>query len=204
MEYFTHILLGIIVTFIGLLAPGMLNMTSLKVALERGEKSGQQFALGASVIIFIQALIALFFAKKFSDNPNLLDEIETAGTVVFFALSVFFFIKTRSKFKLKKQEGKFKNYFFQGLAMSSMNMLKIPYYLAISTYLGAQGYMLMEKPYHLSFAVGGGMGAYFLFLTYIIFAKVIHKRANFIARNINYILCLLFLFLGVMTLVVKN
>lgn len=199
MGYITHILLGIISIFIGLLPPGMLNMTAVQLTVEKGKKQSQLFSIGASIVVFIQAGIALVFAKELNKNPDLLADLEVAGTIVFFALAVFFFIKTRSKINFKAKKEKRNNYFFQGFLMSTMNMLAIPFFLAVSTYLGAEGLLKMEKSYVISFVFGSALGAYFLFLIYIIFAKIIIKRANFIARNINYILSLLFLFLGILT-----
>ncbi|MDT0551695.1 LysE family transporter [Urechidicola vernalis] len=199
MEYITHVLLGIISIFIGLLPPGMLNMTAVQLTVDKGQKESQLFSMGAALVVFIQAGIALFFAKQLNRNPKLLENIEVAGIVVFFVLAVFFFIKTRSTFKFKVKKEKKNNYFFQGFLMSTMNMLAIPFFLAVGTYLSSNELLIMENTYELSFVFGAGVGAYLLFLTYIVFAKVIIQRANFIAKNINYILSLLFLFLGVLT-----
>lgn len=199
MEYITHILLGIISIFIGLLPPGMLNMTAVQLTVEKGQKQSQLFSIGASLVVFVQAGIALFFAKQLNKNPELLANLEVAGIVVFFALAVFFFMNTRSKFQFKGKKERNNNYFFQGFLMSTMNMLAIPFFLAVGTYLSSNELLVMESSYELSFVFGAGLGAYLLFLTYIVFAKIIIRRANFIAKNINYILSLLFLFLGLLT-----
>ena len=199
MEYIIHLLLGILATFIGLLAPGMLNMTAVQITVEKSQRESRLFSMGASAIIFVQASIALFFANYLSQHPDVIKTLEVGGIFVFFALAIFFFMKTRTKFNLKKKKGKSENYFMRGILMSSMNMLAIPFYLGISTYLGAEGYLKMESLYVFTFVFGAMFGAYLLFFTYIAFAKVIIKRANFIARNINYILSLLFLVLGIWT-----
>lgn len=199
MVYIIHILLGIFATFIGLLAPGMLNMTAVQITVEKTQKESRLFSMGAASIIFVQAGIALFFANYLSQNPDVIESLETGGIFVFFALAIFFFLKTRSKLNFKKKKEKDGNYFVRGVLMSSMNMLAIPFYLGISTYLGTEGLLKMESSYIFTFVFGAMLGAYLLFFTYIAFAKVIIKRANFIARNINYILSLLFLALGVWT-----
>lgn len=202
MEYLLHFVLGIFATYLGLLAPGMLNMTAVQVTVDKGTKLAYSFSVGASLIIFGQAGIALFFSTYLNKHPNILELIENVGVFVFFVLAIVFFIKTRSKFNFRKHKQKRKGtYFFRGVLMSTMNMLAIPFYLVISTYLGTKGLLLMGFEYIFIFMTGTMFGAYLIFATYISFAKIIIKRANFIARNINYILSLLFLFLGVMTLV---
>ena len=199
MEYLIHILLGIFATFIGFLAPGMINMTAVQIAIEKGVQKSRVFAFGASIIILIQASIAIYFSTYLSQNPSVIESLEVGGIFVFFALAIFFFMKTRSKLNIKEKKEKEKGYFVRGVLMSSMNMLAIPFYLGISTFLGAEDYLKMETAYVFTFVFGAMFGAYLLFFTYIAFAKVIIKRANFIARNINYILSLLFLVLGIWT-----
>ena len=199
MDYLIHILLGIFATFIGFLAPGMLNMTAVQIAIEKGVQESRTFAFGAATIILIQASIAIYFSTYLSQNPSVIESLEVGGIFVFFALAIFFFMKTRSKLNIKEKKEKEKGYFVRGVLMSSMNMLAIPFYLGISTFLGAEDYLKMESSYIFTFVFGAMFGAYLLFFTYIAFAKVIIKRANFIAKNINYILSLLFLVLGIWT-----
>lgn len=199
MEYITHVILGILATFVGFLPPGMLNMTAVQLTIERGVKQSQLFSLGASFVVFLQASIALFFAKKLNSNPELLVNFEVAGIVVFFALSILFFMKTRSKFKFKSKKDNKNNFFFRGILMALMNMLAIPFYLGVSSYFVANDWLQMDTTSIILFVFGTALGAYMLFITYIVFAKIIIVRANFIARNINYILSVLFLVLGILT-----
>ena len=85
--------------------------------------------------------------------------------------------------------------------MSSVNMLVIPYYLVLSSVLEAKGLLAMKQPFISIFVAGVFLGALALFTVYVLFASVIEKKAQFIAKNINYILSLLFLILGIMTLI---
>ncbi|GAB1309251.1 hypothetical protein KH5_19340 [Urechidicola sp. KH5] len=196
MHYITPFFVALGATCLGLLPPGMLNMTAMKIALEKGRGEAKKFAFGAATIIFFQGIIALFFAKQFHENPKLIEGIEIIAGTGLFILAVFFFIKARLKYKSSGKKRISGQYYFQGVLMSSMNMLKIPYYLAITTYLGAKGHMILEKPYAIIFAFGGGTGALLLFFSYIRFAPIIEQRAQFIARNINYILTILFVILS--------
>ena len=198
MEFITHILLGIVTTYIAYLAPGMLNMTAVQIAIDNGTKKAAMFSIGSSFVVTFQASIALLFANYLHQHPEILQQLEVAGVFVFFTLAILFFVKTRFKFKYRerKQRG---NFILRGVGMSFMNMLAIPFYLGIGTYLATKGLLIMETTYVLFFAVGTLIGAGILFYSYIAFAKIIKERASFIARNINYILSGLFLFLGIMT-----
>ena len=82
-----------------------------------------------------------------------------------------------------------------------MNMLAIPFYLVLSSVLEKKGLLIMDQPYISIFVGGVFLGAFSLFVVYVLFAALIEKRAQFIARNINYILSVLFLVLGILTLI---
>jgi threonine/homoserine/homoserine lactone efflux protein len=199
MLFFSHFLYGLLMGYGGLLAPGMLNMTAVRYAIDRGLKQGVIFSAGAASVVFIQAMIALFFADYLNKHPHILDNLTLAGVFVFFALAVFFFLQARKKFKGegKKRKG---SVYFIGAFMSSINMLAIPFYLAISAYLSSKNKLILEQPYIVIFIIGASLGAFLLFVTYAYFASYITKKVQFIAKNINYILSILFLVLGIVTI----
>ena len=199
MSYIIHVLYGVVMAYFGLISPGMLNMTALKIRINTGKTESLKFALGASIIVFFQAGIALFFADYFAKNPKIIEILKTAGVFVFFALAIFFFVLSR-KTMATNTKNTSKNYFVRGLAMSSVNMLAIPFYLGLSIYLVSVNKIVIQQPYIFLFVIGAAMGSFLLFYTYIFFAKIIIKKVSFIATNINIILSLLFLGLGILTL----
>lgn len=200
MIYILHVFYGLIMAYFGLISPGMLNMTVLKIRINVGKTESLKFALGAALIIFFQAGIALFFAEFLIENPKVIAALKMVGIFVFFILAIFFFMLSRKKMEAKSEISK-GNYFFKGLAMSSVNMLAIPFYLGVSIYLGSVNKIIIEQPYILLFCMGAATGSFLLFYTYIFFAEIISKKISFIATNINIILSLLFLSLGIFTLI---
>lgn len=200
MIYILHVFYGLIMAYFGLISPGMLNMTVLKIRLHVGKIESIKFALGAALIVLFQSGIALFFAEFFIENPKIIEILKTVGVFVFFILAVFFFFLSRKKVGGNNIISK-GNFFVKGLAMSSVNMLAIPFYLGISIFLAAENKIIIEQPYIYLFILGAATGSFLLFYTYIFFAKMISKKISFIATNINIILSLLFLSLGIFTLV---
>lgn len=200
MIYIQHVFYGLIMAYFGLISPGMLNMTVLKTRIHVGKMESVKFASGAALIVFLQAGIALFFAEFLIENPKVIETLKMAGIFVFFILSIFFYMLSRKKMEAKSKMSK-GNYFFKGMAMSSVNMLAIPFYLGISIYLGSINKIIIEQPYIFLFILGAATGSFLLFYTYIFFAKIISDKISFIAKNINIILSLLFLSLGIFTLI---
>lgn len=186
--------------FLGLILPGMLNMTVVKTTIEKNRREGFLFALGASIVVIFQAFIALAFTKFFANNPHIIERLKIVGVFVLFILAIAFFFQARKKFKGEGSKRKGKS-FVLGLLMSSMNMLVIPFYLVLSSLLESRGLLILAQPYISLFVLGVFLGSLSLFLVYRQFATIIKKRAHFIARNINYILSILFFILGILTVI---
>lgn len=199
MQYILHLFLGFVMAFVGVIPPGMLNMTAVNIKINKSKKAALLFSLGAAIIVIPQAYIALAFAKYFIKYPEIIERFKMGGVFVLFAMSIFFFVQAQRKLKAggTKKTG---NYFIIGITLSSINMLAIPYYFFFSSIFEKKDWLIMAQPYINLFVVGAFLGTFLLFITYIIFAGLIEKKVQFIARNINYILSILFLLLGIFLL----
>lgn len=198
MEYLHTFLLAVLVAFVGFMPPGMINMTSMKVSLEHHRREAVLFVAGAVTVILLQSFIAVTFAKYLAHNPYIIQYLTYAAIVIFLGLAFLFYRQARQQVRMQLKERK-QNGYLAGMAMSSMNMLAIPFFLGYSTLLEAKGWLMLEPPHNYVFSLGAMAGSFLLFFIYILFAEYIHKRVQFLARNINYILSLLFLTLALIT-----
>ena len=192
MNYILPLVIGFLASFLGFLAPSMLNMTTARISIEKGKKEGILFALGASSIVFV----AVTFSKYLVANPEVIKQLKTAGIFVLLGLSVFFFIQARKKINVKKTNKKGNSY-VTGLVMSSLNMMAIPFYLVMATLAESKGWMHIEQPFSTLYVVGAVVGIFTVLSLYGVFAEIIAKRVQFISKNINYILSLLFIVLAI-------
>jgi threonine/homoserine/homoserine lactone efflux protein len=193
MNYILPFIVGYIAAFVGLIAPSMLNMTAAKTSLDKGKAEGIKFAAGAATVVIVQAFIAVYFAEKIT--PEIITKLQTAAIFVLLALAVFFFMQARKKFKAEGKDKKGSSYII-GLGMSSLNMLAVPFYLGMAKVGEAKFGMSIEAPFSYIYVIGAVLGAFSLFSIYASFAEIIAKKAQFIAKNINYILAVLFVVLA--------
>ena len=200
MSLLTNLLLGFLISVVGVALPGLINMTGLKVCIERGFKAGLRFCFGASATIFLQAWAAVAFAGFLAKNTEWLSFLKGTGIFIFLILSVVFFFQAR-KPKIKDASPKKGKPFLLGMAIAAMNMLNIPFYFTASTFLEASGQLVITFPYYFSFIGGIVLGAFASLFAYVKFAKWILQYARFFARNLNYFLSGLFLFLALIQLV---
>lgn len=195
IDVLLHFIVGFLMAYIGLLPPGMLNMTTARTTLLHGINKSLRFASGACIIVGIHGVIAFYFAEFLKTNPQIIANLRIAGMFVLAGLSYFFWKKAKSQFRISGKED-LKNPFIAGLVMSSLNMLGIPFYLGMSTILASKELIILEWPYNMFLTMGATLGSFTLFMTYGYFANVIDKKIGFISKNINLILSIVFLILS--------
>ena len=196
MEYLNHLLLGFGITFLPVAIPGMINMTGVSVSIRRVWHDGLLFAMGASVALFIQAFIATTFSGYLSTHPKVMHFLQRAAVAVFLLLSLVFLhqaVKAKVARGADSRQGKAHVF---GFAIAAMNPLKIPYLFTVGTFLEAHGLLLPSLPNRTFFATGVMLGAAAILSLYAHFSRFIQRRANYLARNINFFLSALCFFLA--------
>lgn len=194
MTFIVAIFLGLIISIVGIIIPGMLNMTVAKIRINENQKQALRFALGAVVIVFVQCFFGTYFAKFLDANPVFSDGLKKIGTFIFIGLTVAFLIMG---FKAKKQkaievkiEAK-RNRFFYGMALSAFNMFAIPWYAITSLMMASKELFHYDMISIVSFSISAALGTYFVFYLYAKFFKLIEHKLTFIVKNINFLIAAL-------------
>ncbi|PHN08292.1 LysE family translocator [Flavilitoribacter nigricans] len=195
MQYFNQFFLGWAMGTVGIILPGIVNMTVVDVSIRKGMKEAVRYSAGGSVAIFLQVFIAVAFTGYLSKNPGVFNFLKQASVFVFLALSIAFFVLAR-KAQVKKAEDKTRRSFLLGFVVSCMNALAIPYFFAVSAYFRAREWISADWPCRWIYILGTTIGAFGLLLVYARFAQYIANRTQNFSRNINYILSIFFLSLA--------
>lgn len=188
-HYFILLFFGFLAAAIGVSLPGLLNMTAVKVAQERGKKASVLYIAGALSVIFIQTYVAIFFAKLIDSSPFITEILHEIGLVIFGSLTLYFLIFAKRKKKEDNEEVKrLKNPFVYGVLLALINVFSIPYYVFLSVTLASYHYPIFDLAYTVVFVIGVVLGSALMFYAYIaIFKKVANENA-FLLRNINYVI----------------
>ncbi len=188
MNYATSVFLGFAASCIAIVPPGLLNMTAAKVGLREGRTRALVFAAGASMVVFMQTLIAVFFAKYIDRSPDVVLILREIGLVVFAAITVFFYLKGENK-PVEQEDSKLnskRSRFFLGVLLSALNLFPIPFYVFVSITFASYDYFEFEQPFINLFVLGSGLGAFFAFYCYIAFFKKMESKTAFLIKNMNY------------------
>ena len=202
MTYALPVLLGFAATCFAIVPPGLLNMTAAKMGVREGQTRALVFALGASVIVLMQTLIAVVFAQYLDKNPDVIVTLREVGLAVFIALTIYYFV-TAKQIKPEKEVAMHskRSRFFMGMLLSALNFFPIPFYVFVSITLATYDYFFFEQIFIYSFVLGSGIGAFFAFYCYIAFFKKMEARTAFVIKNMNYIIGTVTGVISILTLV---
>lgn len=195
--------LGFFIAAIGIIPPGLINMTAAKASLKDGRNEAIFFAIGATVIVFFQSFLALLFANFINNHPSVINSLQEIGLFIFISLTIYFLWKAK-KPKNSKTEIKVRsktNRFFYGMLLASLNLFPIPYYVFISITLATYGYFYFLPSFIYAFVVGVVAGTFLVFYLYILFFKKRESKSSFLINNGNYIFAILTGLVSIITLI---
>lgn len=191
-----------IAALVGVIPPGLVNMSVAKTCVERGRKNGMFAALGASVTVLFQALIAILLAKYIFDNPFVRNILLRTGLVIFGIMAIYFFVKAKQhhpEFKVPEQAGS--RSFFKGFGVSALNIFPIPYFCVISTAFNAKGTVDYGNLEILLFMLAAGLGTFTTLYFYVLSFLKIESKTQTFSKYSNYFMAALMAILVVIALI---
>jgi cytochrome c biogenesis protein CcdA len=165
-------------------------MTAAKVNLKEGKASAYWFVLGAVIVIFFQAALAILFAQFIKDHPDVIVLLREVGFGIFLVLSIYFLFiakkPKKKKDKIKKKSTSTR--FFLGMLLSALNFFPIPYYVFVSVTLASYSLFYFDVSHILIFVTGVVLGSFLVFYFYITFFQKIQNKTDYLMRNMNTII----------------
>ncbi|MGM8362893.1 hypothetical protein ACSV4D_13350 [Flavobacterium sp. ARAG 55.4] len=182
MKIIQNIAVGFIVSFLGSLPLGYLNIVGLEVYSKLGLEPLVFYILGVICIEAFVAYYTLIFAHQLVQNKKLMKGIEVFG--VFFLLVVAFIFHQKSSHTVHG-EGYLDAYlqwpvFAVGVFLSCFNFLQIPFWLAWNLYFLNGNYISIYKRLKFYYVGGTMVGVFFGMLFIIYFLDKIHKQIAFL------------------------
>ena len=80
--------LGLIIALIGVIPPGLLNMTAAKISLKEGYTRGIMFSVGVCLIVIVQTYVATIFARYLSNHLDVIDILQRVALVIFVLIPI--------------------------------------------------------------------------------------------------------------------
>jgi len=180
--------LGLIFTLIGVIPPGLLNMTAAKISLKEGYSRGIVFSVGVCVTVIVQTYIAAIFSRYISNHPDVVDILQRVAFVVFVLITIYYLLiaKNQPKPMVEANIRSKHSRFFHGVLLSGINMLPIPYQAYMTTTLASWGWLSFENTMIISYVAGAAMGTFVMLYVYIFFFERIKGKAFTSQKGMNY------------------
>jgi threonine/homoserine/homoserine lactone efflux protein len=203
MSIFIPFISGFIASVIGILPPGLINLTAAKVSLIDGKKRAMAFVLGALIVIFYQTYISVIFAQYINSHQDIIVLLRKIGLVIFIGISIYylFFAKNPNfqpddDFHIKSK----RNRFFIGMLISAINFFPIPYYVLVSITLASYNLFVFDVVSIYSLVVGVVTGSFSVFYLYVLFFNKMKSKAEYFVNNMNKIIGIITGLIAVITL----
>jgi threonine/homoserine/homoserine lactone efflux protein len=187
MVYISHFLLAFLVSYVGSIPPGMLNLTAIEITRTEKLQGGLLFALACGFIEFFQGFIALKFSDFLALNQQIECYIQVSVIPIFLILSIVYFKQKPPKEQEQKRAIN-KTAFYKGIILSLANPLAVIFWLVWGTYFSQQGWLILDN-FHISiFMLGVAVGTIATLLTYSLLSKIILKSIGSFSRWMNQII----------------
>ncbi|WP_127846699.1 LysE family translocator [Psychroflexus aestuariivivens] len=194
-------LLTFAAAFAGVIPPGLVNMSVAKACIEKGRKNGLMMAVGATIIVFLQAFLAVLLAKYIFSHPYVKTMLLRTGVVILLLLMIYFLLSAHRKqtHKTIKKKTSAKS-FFSGMLISALNVFPIPYFVLISTLLSTKYQLSFSLVHDVCFAISAALGTFMTLYLYVLFFMRIQTKTAVFKKYSNYFMALLMLVLIIIAL----
>lgn len=182
--------LGLIVALIGVIPPGLLNMTAAKISLKEGDTRGIMFSIGVCVIVIVQTYIAAIFARHLSNHLEIIEILQRVAFVIFVLITIYFLFVAKKEPKEVSEPVRWskKGRFFQGIFLSGINMFPIPYQAYMIITLASFKWLNFSQISVVSYVAGAAMGTFVMLYVYMFFFEKIKNKSITSQKSMNYLI----------------
>jgi len=169
MSKLKNIFFGFIVSFLGSLPLGYLNIIGVEIYSKSGLNDLVPYLLGVIVVEAIVIYFTVIFATQLAKNKKLLKIIDFFAVFFFLMLAYLFYLNSNQSTEQQFQLGDYVHYspFSMGMVLCGVNFLQIPFWLYWNLYLmNASAISLVRKLKY--FYILGTLGGTFVGMLSII------------------------------------
>jgi threonine/homoserine/homoserine lactone efflux protein len=170
MIYLQVFVVGLVFSFLGSIPPGTLNLSVLQLGLEKKISTALRFALAVSIIEYPYTWIALQFEHWITSSPSITDNFQLITAVVMLVLGALNILAAQrpSPAVTRFNESGFR----RGIVLSILNPMAIPFWVVVTAYLKAQGWIELSTTGLVhSYVLGTAVGVMLLLTLFALLAN---------------------------------
>lgn len=200
MKILNNILVGFLVSFIGSIPLGYLNVFGFEIYKKLGLNETYLYLLGVITIEFFVILFTLVFAKQLMNNKKIIKYIEGFSILFMFILAYIFYSSASSE---ASNQLVLKKYFYYspysvGIILSSLNFIQIPFWLSWNLYLLNDKFIDVSKSNKYFYVLGTLIGTFLGMLVLILSLNYLTIEVEFFKLFLfKFIIPIVFMVLGI-------
>ena len=178
-----------LVSFLGSLPLGTLNIAAMQISVSDGVLAAMLFSLGSLLVEIIYVRISLVAMDWIRKQEKILKALEWVTLIIVLALAASSFYaalhpKVEKNIVLDSPLPKF----ILGLIMSAVNPVQIPFWFGWSTVLFSKKVLLPRKDHYNSYILGIGIGTFIGNCIFIFGGLLIASRINNNQHILNWVI----------------
>ncbi len=180
---------GLMVSFLGTLPLGTLNVAAMQISVQESILHGIYFALGALLVEMIYVRISLVGINWVSKRKKLFKWMEWIAVAIVVALAIGSFVAaTQSHGSKNVLLNNSIHRFFLGVFISAINPVQIPFWFGWSTVLFAKKILVPKNSFYNLYIVGIGLGTLLGNCVFIFGGKMIVEKLDANQSLLNWII----------------
>lgn len=199
MQNLKNIAAGFLVSFLGSIPLGYLNVIGFDIYNSSGISATILYLLGVICIEFCVIYLTLIFANTLSKKEKLLKYIEGFSVVFMFILAYIFYSSANSDDTNRTVfSNTFQNFFFAGIVYSFLNFIQIPFWLSWNLYLLNGKFIEISNNRKYVYVFGTIAGTFCGMLILILSLHYFANNVEFLSKYLmKFIIPIVFVGLGV-------
>lgn len=199
MQNLKNIAVGFLVSFLGSIPLGYLNVIGFDIYSQKGLPSTLYFLLGVILVEMLVIYLTLIFADKLAANKKLTMYIEGFSVVFIFVLAYVFYAGADSESHNKTVFANIgNNYFLAGLFFSAINFIQLPFWTGWNLYLLNGKYIEISNFRKYFYVFGTVAGTFCGMLALILALHYFAANVEFLSKYLmKIIIPLVFVGLGI-------
>ncbi|SHN06777.1 hypothetical protein [Flavobacterium xinjiangense] len=194
MSALKNIFVGLLVSFIGSIPLGYLNIIGFEIYSKFGIKSLIFYLLGViSVEVFV-IYFTLIFAEKLVSNKKLMKAIDYFAIVFLFVLAYSFYARANQTSGSQNDLEKYIMYspYLIGLLLNCVNFLQFPFWTGWNLYLMNGNYIEVENKLKYFYVAGTATGTFLGMLILVLILNNLSQNTTFFSQYVIPVIIPLF------------
>ncbi|MFV8373500.1 LysE family transporter [Flavobacterium sp. LB2P74] len=186
MKALKNIFVGFLVSFIGSIPLGYLNVVGFEIYSKQGMKSLILFLLGVIFVEMFVIYFTLIFAKQLVNNKKLMRIIDFFAVFFLLILGYSFYANSNQTMEEQGVLEKYALYspFLIGVFLNGINFLQLPFWTGWNLYLMNEKYISIVNKLKLYYISGTLVGTFFGMMTLVLVLNTVSQKTTAFSKYV--------------------